>query len=133
MPFDPEKLPADLKKQRGLTRSSPGFMNRDVMTQFYAKHASKSGEPATVDDIRALLVWVDRGYSLKIDQISRALAYSYRSGRVDKYTSNGQPGLIDGTKFSTVRKAGQSLGVSPQTVLNRIKSDRPEWAGWQRA
>lgn len=133
MHFDPATLPTKLQSQRGLTSSDADYLNRTSLVRRYAKHLIDQGERVTLDKVRELLVWVDRGYSLKADQIAFALRGYYERGEVDRYSSNGQPVLIDGTRFSTVRKAGQSLGISPQTVLNRIKSDRPEWAGWQRA
>ena len=133
MSFDPEILPEDLRMQRGLPRSSHRYIRRPSLVRQYVNLLISRGTPVTVERVRELLVWVDRDYSLKIDQIGKDLVYHYRDGRVDRYTSNGQPVLIDGTKFSTVRKAGQSLGVSPQTVLNRINSDDPKWADWRRA
>lgn len=86
----------------------------------------------TLDVIRDMLRFVDRGYSLSADQISRALAPLYKQGTIAKH-ANGSPVIIEGRRYRSIRAASEAEGVSPQTVINRIASDAGAWVGWHRA
>lgn len=78
-----------------------------------------------------MLRFVDRGYSLAPDQISRALAPLYENDRIGRY-ANGCQVFVDGCAYRSIRAAAAAKGVSPQTVLNRITSSAEAWKGWKR-
>lgn len=129
----------DIESQRGVRYRNGAYgklggnwENRDTLVRRYADHLSAHGRAVTIDSIREMLVAVDRGYSLNADQISRALASRYRQGRIAKQ-ANGDPVLIDGQRYKSARSAADDLGISPQTVLNRIRSEREKWQGWKKA
>ncbi|KQM12985.1 hypothetical protein ASE49_13370 [Novosphingobium sp. Leaf2] len=79
-----------------------------------------------------MLRYVDRGYSLKADQISRALRNRYADETVPRYT-NSTTVVIEGQQHRSIRAAAEVHDVSPQTVINRIKSKDAKWKGWRRA
>lgn len=123
--------PSWLVAQRGKPYRSPGYLNRNSLIRRYALHVRESGRDIGFEEVRQMLQFVDRGYSLEASQISRALAPLYRSGKLAK-APNGAPVSIDGTTYPSNRAAAGALGISPQTVINRIRSDRAIWKGWQR-
>ena len=107
------------------------WLDRDTLVRKFASHLVASGSPVTIAAIRDMLRFVDRGYSLRTDQISRALAPLYASQKVARYP-NGAPVLVDGDEYPSIRAAAEAKRISPQTVINRIASDSPQWTGWQR-
>lgn len=107
-------------------------LSRKALVMAYAQHLLDRGERATTKAMRELLEATGRGYSLKADQISFALGPLYRSGRIPKQP-NGNPVVVEGERFVSANAAAERHGVARQTVLNRIKSDRPRWAGWRMA
>lgn len=128
-----------LARQRGVRYLSERYdqfgglwQNRRKLIREYAGHLNASGHDVTFVAIREMLRSVDRGYSLKPDQISSALAVLYKSGEVRRQPK-GRPVKIAGTKYPSARRAAEEFGVSPQTVLNRIKSDRETWKDWRHA
>lgn len=114
--------------------SELGYLNRNRLVRRYARHLQSNGQPPTFAAIRSMLAFVDRDYSMKADQISRSLGPLYRS--TDSPLAKAQNGWlvsIEGRSYRSARSAAEELGVSVQTVLRRIASDRPEWALWVRS
>lgn len=105
------------------------YFKRSTLIVKYARHLKAQAKPVTHDAIRAMLRFVERDYSMHADQISAALAGLYANGTIPKMP-NGRPIVIDGQNFPSARSAAEALGISPQTVLNRIASARPKWDGW---
>lgn len=131
-----EEYPAWIVDQRGRKHrdgDDAGYLNRSKLIRRYALHLQSKGRAPTFDAIRSMLQFVDRGYSLKADQISRALSPLYRSktSRIPK-AQNGWAVEIEGRTYSSARAASEAVGVSVQTVLRRIASDRAEWSRWNR-
>lgn len=126
-----DEWPDWLVQQRGKRRRQPGYFSRRELTRRWVKHLRSQGLAVDHAAMRRMLAFVDRGYSLKPDQISRALAGFYKSGTVAKMP-NGKPVIIDGTSYPSARSAAEALGISPQTVLNRLASTDPQWVGWKR-
>ena len=132
---DAYDYPDDLIQQRGkryraANQTGPYFKRSTLIVKF-ARHLKAQGKPVTHNAIKAMLTFMDRGYSLNADQISRALAGLYSNGTIPRMP-NGRPVVIEGKNFTSARSAAEALGLSPQTVLNRIASARPQWAGWTR-
>jgi hypothetical protein len=132
VPQDDEKWPDWLVKQRGKAYRAPGYMSRRLLIREWVSHLKATDCNVTHSAIRNMLLFVDRGYSLKPDQISFALKGHYRSGAVPKMP-NGRPVMVDGEAFLSARAAAARLRVSPQTVLNRIASSDERWSGWRLA
>lgn len=124
-------------KQRGRQHrdgSELGYLNRNRLIRRYARHMQSEGQLPTFAAIRSMLAFVDRGYSMKADQISRALSPLYRSKDAPlPKAPNGWPVSIEGRSYRSARSAAEEVGVSVQTVLRRIASKRPEWAQWVRS
>jgi len=106
-------------------------MGRLRMIRRYADELSAAGRPVTTEVIRKMLTYLDRGYSLKADQIGFALRQRYANGAVAKYT-NSTAVVIEGKRHRSIRAAAEAEGVSPQTVINRIRSNDPKWRRWRR-
>lgn len=128
-----DKYPAWLIEQRGKQYRAANhtgvYFRRSTLIINFAEHLKEQGRPITLEAIRAMLQFVERGYSLHTDQISRALAGMYKNNTIPKMP-NGRPVTIDGEQYPSARSAAEAYGISPQTVLNRIGNDRPKWAGW---
>lgn len=118
------------RSQGQISLGAGGWFDRDTLVGKYADHLLALGEPVTLTTIRSMLRFVDRGYSLKADQIGRALRSRYADGRIPKFT-NASTVVIDGRRYGGIRVAATREGVSPQTVINRVKSDKREWKGWR--
>ena len=117
-------------KYRGRATEA-GFKGRDSLTKRYANHLVKEGKPVTFEAIRAMLQFLNRGYSLGPQQISAALASQYhREKNPLPKMPNGKPVCIEGAEYPSARSAAEALGISPQTVLNRIASTKPTLTGW---
>lgn len=106
-------------------------MGRLRIIRRYADELSAAGRPVTIEVIREMLTYLDRGYSLKADQIGFALRQRYVNGAVAKYT-NSTAVVIEGRRHRSIRAAAQAEGISPQTVINRIRSNDAKWKRWQR-
>lgn len=131
MAEDGKDYPPWLVAQRGKPYRSPGYLNRNSLIRRYALHVRGLGRDVAFEEIRQMLRFVDRGYSPEASQISRALAPLYRSGKVAK-APKGAAVSIDGAPYASSRAAAEAFGISPQTVLNRIRSDQARWRGWRR-
>lgn len=123
----------DQRGRRYRDGSEIGYLNRTKLIRRYARHLQNQGDQPTFAAIRAMLIFVDRGYSTKPDQISRALSSLYRS-KVEPLpkAQNGWQVAIDGKDYASARGAAEELGISVQTVLRRIASNVPKWSNWQR-
>ena len=111
-----------------------GYLNRNKLIRRYARHLQTQGGRPTFAAIRSMLAFVDRGYSLRADQISRALAPLYRSKDAPlPKAPNGWPVSIEGKDYRSARSAAEAVGLSVQTVLRRVASDSPKWARWERS
>lgn len=140
MDQDHDDFPEWLRNQRGIRyrgqdQIPPGkgpWLNRNKLIRRYADDLIAANQPVSLEAIRAMLRFVDRGYSLNADQIGRALRSRYADGRVPKFT-NATGVVIDGRRYRSIRAAATGESVSPQTVINRIESKRHEWRGWRRA
>jgi hypothetical protein len=115
-----------------IVAGSGPWQNRNRLVRRYARELAAGGRPVTLDVIRDMLRFVDRGYSLSADQISRALAPLYKQGTIAKH-ANGSTVIIEGRRYRSIRAAAEAEGVSPQTVINRIASDAVAWVGWHHA
>lgn len=133
MSFEPDKLPDEIRNQKGLRYRQPteevAFKNRRVLTRAYLEHSIDIGKRPTVDDVLEFLKWLDRGYSLDRRQISLTVTSFQKDGRMDRYP-NGHQVRIGKQTFASKREAARALGVAPQTVKNRIASTDPKWAEW---
>lgn len=128
-----EAFLAEQRVEPGKTwRGHGAWTGRDTLVRRYADALSKAGLPATFDAIREMLSATGRGYSLAPDQISRALASRYARKAIPKQP-NGRPVVVEGERFRSALAAAERHGVARQTVLNRINSPRPQWAGWRMA
>ena len=136
--FDPaSEYPQWLIEQRQLRyrgrASDPRFKSRRNLTRRYVDHLMEIGEPVTFQAIRKMLTYLSRDYKLGPQQICGDLAsrYARKSNALPKMP-NGRPVSIEGAEYTSARSAAEALGISPQTVLNRIASARPKWTGWTR-
>lgn len=136
MPHAEQEYPVWIVEQRGRRHrdgNDAGYRNRNWLIRKYALHLQAEGRSPTFAAIRAMLRFVNRGYSLKADQISRALAPLYRSKtKPIAMAQNGWLVEIEGRAYPSARVASEAVGVSVQTVLRRIASDREEWSRWTR-
>src|SRR3990167_1373686 len=134
-----DRYPDWLRKQRGfryrghdqIPSGSGPWMNRTRITRRYADALVAAGQPVTIDVVREMLRYLDRGYSLKPDQIGFALRSRYADDTITKYT-NATAVVIDGERHRGIRAAAEALGVSPQTIINRIESADLKWERWRR-
>lgn len=109
------------------------YLGRDTLVRRYARHLQSLGEPVTHAAIRSMLAYVDRGYSMKADQISRALSALYHSeDRPLPKAQNGWPVTIEGRQYASARAAAEGQGISVQTVLRRVASAESRWSEWLR-
>jgi len=131
-----EEYPDWIVEQRGRRYrggENARFRNKARLIRQYALHLQAEGRTPTFEAIRSMLRFLDRGYSLKADQISRALAPLYRSKSYPVHKAqNGWLVQIEGKAYPSARTASEAMGVSVQTVLRRIASARPEWSKWRR-
>lgn len=127
-----DAYPDWLLSQKGLARGDKGRLSRLRLIREYAKHLLQQDREVTLDVIREMLTFVDRGYSLKADQIGFALAPYYRNGQVQRHT-NSSAVMVDGLLYRGLRAAAKAKGVWPQTVSNRIKSEDAQWSEWHFA
>lgn len=107
-----------------------GWQNRDNLIRKYAMYLQSLGRPVTLDALREMLQFVDRGYSLGADQISRALARLYARGELPRYP-NGATVRVGDREYRSIRQAAREFKISPQTVINRSNSSKDEWGSWQ--
>lgn len=113
--------------------SDPRFKSRRNLTRRYVDHLMEIGQPVTFEAIRSMLKYLNRDYKLGPQQISGDLTVKYaRKDNPLPKMPNGCPVSIDGAAYPSARSAAEALGISPQTVLNRIASARPQWTGWTR-
>lgn len=139
MSEEDHRYPEWLRNQRGFRYRGHGqfpsgfgpWMNRTRIIRRYADEFSTAGQLVTIKMIREMLIYLDRGYSLKADQIGFALRGRYSSHTIAKYT-NATTVVIDRQRHRSIRAAAETLGVSPQTVINRINSQDRKWKGWRR-
>ena len=131
MTIGDQNWPEWLVQQRDKRRRQPGYFSRRALTRRWVKELKANGREVTHDAIREMLAFLDRGYSLKPDQISRSLAGFYKSGAVSRMP-NGHLVKIEGQCYPSARAAAEAHSVSPQTVLNRTASTDPKWSAWKR-
>lgn len=114
-------------------RGDAGYLNRTSLVRRYALYLRDEGHCVDFAAMRDMLAFVDRGYSMKPDQISRALAslYSATENPLERM-QNGWIVSIEGVRYESARSAGDALGISVQTVTRRIRSAAPEWSAWRR-
>ncbi len=132
---DTSDFPELLEKQRGWQyrgrATEAGFVSRSSMTKRYVEHLMEIGHPVDFETIRRMLKYLDRGYELGAQQICADLTLKYhRKDNPLPKMPNGKPVCIEGAEYPSARSAAEALGISPQTVLNRIASPRPKWTGW---
>jgi hypothetical protein len=125
-----DSWPAWLVEQRRFPARAKGAWSRRELTRRWVKHLLDHDRPVTHDAIREMLRFVDRGYSLEPDQISRSLHGFFESGRVTKMP-NGRPLIVDGIHYPSALQASEAHGVTRQTVLNRAASEDQRWRDWQ--
>lgn len=135
-----EKFAAELHGQKGFRyrdrgqpdRRPAGWHSRRAIVRDYVDHVTSTGDKATHQGLIDILTAMDRDYSLTTAQISKSLASHRKTGKAQPYP-NGYQLMIDAQLFRSARVAAEAIGVSPQTVLNRIASDDPKWARWRKA
>jgi hypothetical protein len=132
MPDANNDLPSWIIEQRGLLRGDPRYKSRRFILRTYAIDRAAMDIAVSFEEYRAVLRFLDRGYSLKDDQISAVLGSLYRSGKLPRQP-RGRPIVIDGVEYRSARAASEMIGVSHQTVMRRVKRDTPEWSDWREA
>lgn len=106
-------------------------MNRVKEAQACADAMIARGERVTIGAIRDHLQGLDRGYSLKADQISFALQHHRNAGKVERWT-NGRRVQVNGKVYRSIRQAAENeRNVSVNTVYKRISSKHPKFRGWK--
>lgn len=123
-------FPTWIVEQRELNRGDPRYRGRRYIIRKYALDCASQGIPASFDEYRSVLRFLDRGYSLKDDQISAELGVHYRSGKVQRQP-RGRSVLIDGVEYRSARAASEAIEVSHQTVRRRVASNEPKWSEWR--
>lgn len=134
-----DHMPEWLRAQRGFRYQERGrdgerkdWIKRREIVRRYVEHLQQTDRAVTAAAVRQVLAYVDRGYSLSSAQISKSLAPYRRRGLAQPY-QNGSAVVIAGQFYRSARVAAEALGVSPQTVLNRVASGRDEWRDWRKS
>lgn len=133
------ELPDWVERQRGSPygrRGSEGgrpegWRSKPQLVRDYVRHLEEADMKITHGALRELLRALDRDYSLSTSQVSKALSGFRRMEKADAYP-NRSVLRIRGETYRGLRAAAEALGLSPQTVLNRINSKDQKWADWRR-
>ena len=110
---------------------SPKWDSLREIVKAYIEFMEEHRREVTTEGLMEVLESMDRGYRLSRTRISHILSPYRRSGRVKSY-QNGFGLIIDDKRYESARAAARALGVSPQTVLNRISSKHTDWKSWRR-